>query len=349
MLCLISCISINAQKDSISNLKNTISGYPVAFFSPETSWGFGGFAIYAFRFKGDTLPSQISLGGAYTLRKQVLAYVPFQIYLNNRSYIFKGELGYYKYFYNFFGVGNNNPTDFEEIYRVDYPRIRLTGLYQVKKNTFAGLSYAFDSFKIVERDTLGILIKDSLTGSGGGRISGIGPSFLFDNRDNIFFPRKGYLIDINSNFHSQVLGAEFNYGKITIDIATYLEDKWKNVWAFNAYTGFNTGNAPFFDLLEHGGGKKGRGYFQGRYRDNTIGLVQAEYRFKVYKRFSATAFGTYGGVSNNYNNYQFKDLRYTVGGGIRFLLNKQEHINIRLDAGFGKNTSGFYLTIGEAF
>jgi hypothetical protein len=77
--------------------------------------------------------------------------------------------------------------------------------------------------------------------------------------------------------------------------------------------------------------------------------VQAAYWAMLFWRVGAVAFVSYGAVAPQLSEMQLQDFRYTVGGGLRFVLDRQKKINIRLDAGFGKNTSGYYLTIGEAF
>jgi len=48
-------------------------------------------------------------------------------------------------------------------------------------------------------------------------------------------------------------------------------------------------------------------------------------------------------------NFELRKFKYSVGGGIRFLINQKEKLNIRLDFAYGKNSSGMYITIGEAF
>jgi hypothetical protein len=46
----------------------------------------------------------------------------------------------------------------------------------------------------------------------------------------------------------------------------------------------------------------------------------------------------------------FKDVKYSFGGGLRFALNKAERLNLRVDYGFhSRRQNGFYLQIGEAF
>ena len=53
---------------------------------------------------------------------------------------------------------------------------------------------------------------------------------------------------------------------------------------------------------------------------------------------------------NELMNYSFSDLKYSYGAGLRFLFNKKEKVNLRVDFGFGNNGSkGIYLAIEEAF
>jgi len=61
------------------------------------------------------------------------------------------------------------------------------------------------------------------------------------------------------------------------------------------------------------------------------------------------AFGNFGDVSNNLG-YNFKDLKYSFGAGLRYAINKSEKLNIRLDYGMGPGKNqGFYFELGEAF
>jgi hypothetical protein len=73
--------------DSIK--KNSLFGVPIIFFSPETDWAFGATGIYAFRFKNEkpaSRPSQLTLGFAYTLNKQILFYLPYQLFAKNQVF-----------------------------------------------------------------------------------------------------------------------------------------------------------------------------------------------------------------------------------------------------------------------
>ncbi len=340
------------QVASSEDRSYTLAAFPVVFYLPETRLGFGGAGIFAFRFKGEppsSRPSQLQLAAAYTLNKQVLFYLPYQLYWDNEAWIAKGELGYYRYFYNFYGIGNEQAEDFVEEYEVFFPRVRVNVQRLVRPNLYTGIRYWFDDYAIQNVAENGQLSVGNITGSEGGKVSGLGWINTFDNRDNIFFPRKGWLIESIAFFNKPAFGSDFNFNRYSLDINTYWQTPWQHIFAFNAFTGFITGDAPFNELLLMGGDNRARGYYEGRFRDNTMALIQAEYRLPLFWRFGAVAFASLGAVAEDYANLASRNLRYNVGGGIRFLLDEKEKINLRVDVGFGKNTTAYYLTIGEAF
>ncbi|MCE2613258.1 hypothetical protein LVD13_09765 [Flavobacteriaceae bacterium D16] len=45
-----------------------------------------------------------------------------------------------------------------------------------------------------------------------------------------------------------------------------------------------------------------------------------------------------------------KELKYSFGGGLRYLFNKKENVNLRMDIGIGQDgNTGVYFGIEEAF
>lgn len=342
--------------DTTKVKRNSLRALPIAFYTPETRWAFGATGIYAFRFKGETdesRPSQITLGGAYTLNKQILLYVPFQFFWDDEQWNAYGEVGYFKYNFFYFGTGNSEAVENNtegEIFDVEFPRLRLNVLRKVKPNIYVGGRYWFDDFKIVGTDEDGLLADQTFEETGRSVISGAGVSAIYDSRDNVFAPDKGYYIEGTTLFVGDYLGADYNYQKYTLDARKYQKIVKNHVLAVNTYFEFTNGDVPFYQLALLGGTKRMRGYLEGRFRDNHMAIFQAEYRFPIFWRIGGTVFGGYGGVQNNVKDLAaFQDFRYTYGAGIRFNLVPKERINVRFDIGFGKETSGFYLTIGEAF
>ena len=53
---------------------------------------------------------------------------------------------------------------------------------------------------------------------------------------------------------------------------------------------------------------------------------------------------------NEETEFNMKDLKYSYGAGLRFLFNKEQKVNLRMDIGIGQNgNSGVYFGIEEAF
>ncbi len=338
-------------KDTLAK-RNRIFGVPIVFFAPETDWGFGAAGIYTFRLKGESLqsnPSQLQLGFAYTLNKQILLYLPYQLFKNEERLKIYGELGYYLYTYQFFGVGNATREEDLEFYDVNFPRIRLNVLKQVYPNIFIGGRYWLDDFKIQKVEEGGFLDQENITGSQGGFLSGLGAVGNYDTRDNIFFPTKGIFAEIVAFQNGKFVGSDFNFSKLYIDISSF----WnfgEQVLATNFYGEFTKGEVPFNQLSLLGGPKRMRGFFEGRFRDHHFVSWQGEYRFPLFwKWLRGVAFVGVGEVAGTFSDFELANFKFNYGTGLRILVNQKEKVYIRLDAGFGENTSGFYITIGEAF
>ncbi len=56
-----------------------------------------------------------------------------------------------------------------------------------------------------------------------------------------------------------------------------------------------------------------------------------------------------GVVAEEITSIQLRYLKSTYGFGLRFLFDKKQKINLRMDVGFGLHTNGIYFGIEEAF
>ncbi|MEM6966498.1 MAG: BamA/TamA family outer membrane protein [Bacteroidota bacterium] len=339
-----------STKDTLSEKRYSLVPLPLIYFTPETRWGFGAGAFLSFRLKGqgkEVPPSQLQFGVAYTLEKQFLSYFPFQLFLKDGKLKLYGELGYYRYVYRYYGNGSESRTSDEEFYSVNFPRVRWNALYRFHPKIFAGFRYFMDDFDIQEVEEDGILATQNILGSEGGLVSALGLVANYDSRDDIFYPSRGSIIELSGMWNANALGSDFNFQKIILDAAGYFSLKEKNILALNLYAEFTLGDAPFNQLALLGGTRRMRGYFEGRFRDDHFLTFQSEYRFPVFKRLKGAVFGSVGSIGSQADS--FERSFWAAGVGIRIGISKTEKVNLRLDYGFGKNTSGFYLTIGEAF
>jgi len=347
------CNAVSAQTAKPKNPNRfKVIGLPVFFFTPDTKFGGGAGGIATFNFPKDSLGarrSSVTIGAVYTQLNQLLLYFPFQLFPQNQKYWISGELGYYRYVFNYFGTGNGFSPDYIEKYDATFPRIRLNLSRKVAPGLYAGLRYAYDDFTFTRKETGGELDRNTVLGSDGGRVSGLGAGINYDTRNSIFFPTQGWLIDASVYTESALTGSQFNYRRISADAAHYWKLGKKGVFALNAASVFSFGAVPFHQMPLIGGTKRLRGYFEGKYRDNHLLILQAEYRQPLFWRLGAVAFGGLGLVGEQFESFAIRNTRHHFGAGLRLMIDKAQKINIRADYGWGYRSSGFYLTFGEAF
>lgn len=340
--------------------------FPIVYYTPETRLAYGLVLSATFRFRRDyqlvrtdsarsslilppgdrPRPSNVQFLAAYTQNRQVLLFVPFQVFYDRNRYYVYGEAGYYRYNYNFYGLGEREVP--AENYGVDYPRIRLNALRRIRPHLYAGLRYEFENYHITMVDPEGLLATGTVPGSRGGQMAGIGTGLFYDSRDNVFFPTRGLTIDLSYLGHGRFIGSDFRYNRYVADLSAYQRLSRRVILALNYVVSITGGTAPFSTLSLLGGGKRMRGYYEGRYRDDNLSLLQAEIRLNVWKRLSAVAFGSVGVLGNDQVFLQLNSPKGAYGGGLRFRINN-DGLNIRADYGIGYRSTGLYLTIGEAF
>lgn len=330
--------------------KLSILPFPAVYYTPETQWAYGAALTATFRFPKDSAnarPSQATVGVVFTQLKQSLYYLPFQIFLKNAQYYFYGELGFYKYNYYYYGIGQSAIP--RETYGVDFPRIRINALKKISSHLYAGLRYQYEDYQITQTEPNGDFANGKVTGTPRSITSGVGLGLLYDTRDVIFFPSKGTLFDIAFFHNAPIWGSSVRFERLTADLAAYRKTAGKMILVGNLFGSFTRGHPPFNMLSEVGGGKRMRGYYQGRFRDDNLLLAQTELRFNIFRRWGGAVFASSAVLGNQKDILRLNDPKFTYGTGVRFTANRRDHLNIRLDYALGKDGGNFYFTIGEAF
>ena len=168
-------VFVNTYHAFAQKKRFSILPFPVVYYTPETRWAYGAALTSTFRFRGDSAnarPSQVSLGVVFTQQKQSLYYLPFQVFLKNAGYYFYGEIGFYRYNYFYFGIGNQLVP--KELYGVDYPRIKLNFLKKIYPHLYAGVRYQYEDYQITQTEPKGVFAKGNVPGTPRGRTSGVG-------------------------------------------------------------------------------------------------------------------------------------------------------------------------------
>ncbi len=344
--------SLLAQSAKQVTRKASVSAFPVLYYTPETRLAFGAAGSIVLHGAGDNtnrFPSQFQIGLAYTLNHQFLLYIPFRYYTARKDYVFYGEAGYYRYSYYFYGIGNHQPSSQKELYEVDYPRIRLNALRKISQSVYIGLRVWYEQYAIVKTISGQMLATDlSITGAQGSLTLGAGPALNLDTRNDVFWPSTGWFGDVAVQFYGKTTLSHFSYDRYSVDATRYFGIGGQSVLAVNAFFDAISGNPPFSQLALLGGNKKMRGFYEGRFRDKDLLAFGEEFRLSLPIRFGAVFFLNEGSVSNRLEDL-FSYPRFSYGAGLRYQLKKSEKLNLRLDYALASHSSGFYLTIGEAF
>ncbi len=354
---LILCNVVAAQEkgDTLLTTKSVdIIGYPIAFYTPETDLAGGVGGLIYFRMGEDVKirPSKILVSAWYTINHQYYFKIAPQIYfagagrdLLDMRFIYSKEIG------KFYGIGNET----EEINNPEFTMTSLRfysefGAFNlISKNIHTGIIIDYFPNDLVDKQANPYLQNENIPGVNGGTVSGLGLLVVLDERDNIFYPTKNYFHKIRLQFFGSYLGSEFTYNRMVADLRYFISPLESHILAFQLYTDITHGTIPFFRLPALGGEQRMRGYFTGRYRDKLYLTGQVEYRKLVWWRLGVAAFLAAGDVANKWTQFNTRTIKYSYGFGLRFVFDQDEKINLRMDLGFGKNTSGVYFALEEAF
>ena len=177
---------------------------------------------------------------------------------------------------------------------------------------------------------------------------GAGFSLVYDSRDVLTNPHKGYYLNISQCFRPKFMGNDYAFS--TTDLRTsYYHPVWKGGLLAGEFRGmFNFGNPSWSMMALLGNSYSMRGYYEGRYRDKHKMEGQIELRQHIWKRNGIVAWIGAGTVFNKFSALRVNRVLPNYGIGYRWEFKK--NVNVRLDYGFGKNgQSGFLFNINEAF
>jgi outer membrane protein assembly factor BamA len=299
--------------------------------SPPSTFGFGGFAT-----------NNGSWGGAFGSR----------LYLNNDKYRITVAVAGGQFNYNYFGIGTAGGNAGTSI-----PLGQKSKAFLIEpKIRFYRRWYAGPRYHIIKNDVylnssklnpedLPIPLPSDLNL----RTAALGGRLQRDTSDSAFYPTSGSILDVLGDLFGPAVGGQKTYQGLTVSYNKYLSAGLKNVFAIRGSVCLATVEAPFYDLCALGSSKDIRGYQIGQFRDNRMIVGQAEYRRELFWRLGAVAFAGAGAVAPTWGGFGNTDPEPGGGFGLRFLLAKKNHINLRADYAWGNNSHATYILLGEAF
>jgi len=313
---------------------------------------FGATVTYFYRESGSSFtsrPSMIFPLLIYTQNRQFITQTDAEYYWRDELYHLGGSIGYKKYPGKFFGIGNSTSDRDEEEYTYRESRLAVNFQKRVWESLYTGMHYELSHNSVAEFEAGGMLTGGEIPGSRGGVNSGLGLLLNWDTRDNIFFPTGGSCHQFTTTFYGGGLAGDFAFNKYTVDLRHFHLFRARHVLAVQGYLNIITGDPPYNAMSLIGGENFMRGYYQGRYRDRHMMGLQVEYRSPQWKRTGVIFFAGLADVAERFTDFRFTEFKYSVGLGLRYMINPEEKVNLRLDFGFGRESFGVYMKILEAF
>ncbi len=185
---------------------------------------------------------------------------------------------------------------------------------------------------------------------------------------NVIDPSGGFIASFDTELAGAFLGSEREYVKTVFETTGYL-DFYGVVFAKKIQVGFiepfgrsRRQDVPLFARLFAGGSKSMRGFSFQRLGPldlnedplggNSLITGSVEARFPIRQKLGGVFFLDYGNVFPKSFDYKIDDLRYALGGGLRY---KFVGIPIGLDFGYTLNPDPrlrryqIFLNVGQAF
>ncbi|WP_232012474.1 BamA/TamA family outer membrane protein [Cedecea lapagei] len=169
----------------------------------------------------------------------------------------------------------------------------------------------------------------------------------WDDRDFVPNPRHGQLLDLRYTHYAKRLGSDTHFDDYQLHYSRYYAADDKNVLAWEVNGDFTQGDVPWNMLPLLGNSQRMRGYYEGRYRDRNTLSSQLEYRRKLSWRHGVV--GWLGAGTMGPDIHSLGEGRWLPSVGVGYRFEFKPRMNIRLDYGIGKGSSGFYFQVGEAF
>ncbi|CAK6711661.1 Outer membrane protein/protective antigen OMA87 [Vibrio harveyi] len=321
---------------------------PGPFVNPEQGFGIGVAAVglytpYDWQ-KGDpystvTVTSYGSTSGSYGLG------------LNNRTYLKNDKVrllgeawishtpGYY------WGIGSQAAENENNKVQYEGQRLQLSPkiAVEVAPNTYAKLGWQWQSFSKVDGVDGDILPSEVADATSSGVLVGM----EYDTRDFEPNPMRGQFLDIEWIANRDSLGSDEDYDNLVANYRVYQQWSDTTIIAMEVYSQSIFGDAPWFDYAQLGDDQRMRGYYQGQYRDKHQLSTQVEIRHTIAGRHGVVGWLGAANIAPTYHDLFKSSWLPTVGVGYRFAF--KARINVRVDLGVGKDSTGFYFQINEAF
>lgn len=349
----------------LESSKSSFTPFIAPSYSPEMKVLLSAGGLYTFTLdKNNPLLSRSSIPFSigYSTNGSLTANIRANIYGKDNKWQLRATYWVKNMPDHYFGVGYNNAryipkSDSTTAYHRDWKKLEFAFTVQVLKNFFLGFNY--DAYHTKATDINPRMAEDPDYIYAGGDIAGrgLGIDFTYDSRDFAENAYKGLYIRFANTYYTEWLGSDFVYEILNLDYRQYIQiGRPRSTLAWQIKTRFTFDEVPWTEKSQLGTPFDLRGYLWGQYRDDDMTFYLVEYR-RMFKRKTKNKKGNYnspfGVVAWVGTGTITPKLEFPVywlpntGIGLRFEI--QDRMNLRMDYGWGVNSSAFYFSFNEAF
>jgi hypothetical protein len=347
--------------DNDSTKHSSFVVLPVLSSAPETGLEVGGAGLYSFYTDttsgNNTKVSNIFGYATITTKGQSRFSLSNTYWTPQNTWHIYSAISYTHFPFNFYGIGNNTSKADGEL--IDEKRFKLSfdGEKMVSKNFYAGVVAGGFNYKYVNSDPSSTFFETDpqVQDRSGGASVFVGPSLIYDTRDNNTYTTKGMIITVYYDLMHGILSNNgYVGGFFNLEYSQFFRLSKKLILGLDIQEQSLTGGrSPFYLLPSLGSDEMMRGYYNGRYRDRNFIAGQTELRYRVCNRIGIVGFLGTGEVAHS--SFSLNSLKPDYGGGLRYFFDTEKGLSIRADYGIGEKVagesrqSGFYIGLGQAF
>jgi hypothetical protein len=347
--------------DNDSTKHSSFVVLPVLSSAPETGVEIGGAGLYSYYSdtsrKTFTKVSNIYGYATVTTKGQSRFSLSTTYFSPANEWHVYSAVSYIHFPFNFYGIGNNTRKANGELIDEKRFKFNVDAEKLITKQLYAGIVAGGFNYKYANADPASSFFETDpqVHNRSGGASVFIGPSLIFDSRDNNTYTTKGAIITAYYNLMHGILSNN-NYigGFLNIEYSQFFKLSRKFILGVDIQEQSLTGGqSPFYLLPTLGSDEMMRGYYNGRYRDRNFIAGQTELRYRIFDRIGIVGFLGTGEVAHG--DFSINSLKPNYGGGLRYFFDTEKGLSIRADYGIGEKVagearqSGFYIGLGQAF
>lgn len=333
-------------------------------FSPELGFLISAGGLYTFKVQKENPileRSSIPFAAGISSNGSVQFNARLTLYGKDDKHRTSGELWFKDMPDNYFGVGyekgKQTPlSDSTTTYQRTWFRFYYKLLTRFGEHLFWGAALDINRTTGKELNEYILGDPDIIQTGNFSKNAGVGMSVQYDSRDLIVNAYEGILIDLNVMFYGRFLGGRSKYELIDLDYRQYQEIGHRKVLAWQIRTRNVFDEVPWPEMSQLGTPFDLRGYRWGRFRDKSMLFGILEYRhmfgtgnsskkFSLKDRSGFVAWIGGGSIAPEPISYD----KWLPNFGVGYRLETEPRMNIRVDFGFGADSSFFYISFNEAF